>query len=277
MPDKSDGQAQTTALEWIQPVGSLGHIQFGLFDFDGTLSLIRAGWQEVMVSYLVEVLQGTGTTEMAWELEALVTDFVTELTGKQTIYQMIRLAEEVKRRGKQPSDPLAYKHEYLRRLWLRIEHRVDGLKDGSIAPVELLVPGSLQLLEALKEAGITLYLASGTDEPYVINEAAALGIGGYFAGIFGAIDDYKNFSKAMVIERLLSANNIDGSRLLGFGDGFVEIENVKAVGGTAVGVASDELGQQGLGQWKRQRLIQAGADLIIPDYQDITWLTDKLG
>ena len=235
-----------SVIEWINPVDSLQQIQFCLFDFDGTLSLIRGGWQEVMISYGVEVLQETKTDEMAWQLEELVTEFVTELTGKQTIYQMIRLAEEVKLRGKEPADPLDYKHEYLRRLMLRVGHRRQGLLDGTIDPEELLVPGSIQLLTLLQERGITMYLASGTDDPDVKLEAKALGIDGYFAGIFGALDDYKRFSKAMVIERIISAHNIDGSRLLGFGDGFVEIENVKEVGGIAIGVASDETGQ---GEW----------------------------
>ena len=47
---------------------------------------------------------------------------------------------------------------------------------------------------------------------------------------------------------------------MGFGDGYVEIENVKAVGGVAVGVASNEKEREGIDQWKRERLIQAGAD-----------------
>ena len=34
------------------------------------------------------------------------------LNGRQTIYQMIQLAEEVSRRGGRPLDPLAYKHRY---------------------------------------------------------------------------------------------------------------------------------------------------------------------
>ena len=43
------------------------------------------------------------------------------LTGRQTIYQMIQLAEEVRRRGGQPLDPLAYKHRYHDLLMRRIE------------------------------------------------------------------------------------------------------------------------------------------------------------
>ncbi len=64
-----------------------------LFDFDGTLSLIREGWPEVMVPMMVEILAETGTSESPEELHALSHDFVMELNGKQTIYQMIRLAE----------------------------------------------------------------------------------------------------------------------------------------------------------------------------------------
>ncbi len=60
-----------------------------------------------------------------------------------------------------------------------------------------------------------------------------------------------------------------GSALLGFGDGYVEIANVKAAGGVAVAVASDEAGRSGRADpWKRDRLIGVGADLVIPDYRD---------
>ena len=43
-----------------------------LFDFDGTLSLIREGWPEVMVPLMVEVLQATGTGEPAVRTAAAV-------------------------------------------------------------------------------------------------------------------------------------------------------------------------------------------------------------
>ena len=55
--------------------------------------------------------------------------------------------------------------------------------------------------------------------------------------------------------------------LLGFGDGFVEIEEVSKAGGVAVGVASNEEKRQGVNAWKRERLIRAGADAIVGDYR----------
>ncbi|MGQ9488822.1 MAG: HAD family hydrolase [Armatimonadota bacterium] len=257
-----------TQIEIIHEDIERGHIRFALFDFDGTLSLIREGWQQVMVPMMVEVLQReTNTTESLEEITRIVREYVDRLTGKQTIYQMIQLCEEIRKRGGKPRDPLEYKWEYLERLWERIKHRVDGLKNGSISPDEMLVPGSRDLLENLKRRGVRMYLASGTDEIYVLDEAAALKIDGYFEGIYGAIDDYKRFSKALVIQHILQKHSLSGKELVAFGDGFVEIENTKAVGGIAVGVASDEVRKRGINEWKRNRLIGAGADIIVPEFR----------
>ena len=51
-----------------------------------------------------------------------------------------------------------------------------------------------------------------------------------------------------------------------FGDGPVEIRETRKRGGTAVGVASDEVRRYGLNLAKRTRLVLAGADIIIPDF-----------
>ncbi len=241
-----------------------------LFDFDGTLSLIREGWPEVMVPMMVEVLQATGTRESADELRRSVFEFVMQLNGKQTIYQMIRLAEEVRRRGGRAEEPLAYKQRYHDRLMERIDGRREALRSGRIRPEEMLVPSSLELLGELKRRQVAMYVASGTDEPYVREEARLLGLDAFFGRhIYGALDDYKSFSKAKVIERILRENHVEGDSLIGFGDGYVEIQNIKAVGGMAVAVASDEAGRSGRPDpWKRDRLIGVGADLVIPDYRE---------
>jgi phosphoglycolate phosphatase len=258
-----------THIEIIQPRLELGHIRHALFDFDGTLSLIREGWQGVMIPMMVEMLLDTPGHESEAQLTSIVTEFVTRLTGKQTIYQMLQLAEEVKKRGGTPLDPLDYKQVYLGRLWTRIKDRVADRKAARRSPDDLMVPGARRVLEALCARGVNCYLASGTDRPYVLDEAQALGLTPYFGDhIYGALDDYQNFSKRMVIERILRENHLAGPELVAFGDGFVEIEDTKAAGGIAIGVASNEATRQGIDSWKRQRLIQAGADLIIPDFRD---------
>jgi phosphoglycolate phosphatase-like HAD superfamily hydrolase len=245
-----------------------GRFRFALFDFDGTLSLIREGWPQVMIPMMVEELQHTPTAETLEELTVVVEDFVMRLNGRQTIYQMIQLADEVRRRGGQPREPLEYKHCYHNRLMERIRGRIEALQSGQARPEEWTVPGSHALLETLRRRSLTLYLASGTDLSYVRQEAALLQLAEYFEPhIHGALDQHQQFSKKMVIERILLENGLRGEELLGFGDGFVEIEEIKRVGGIAVAVASDEVKRQGINAWKRDRLVRAGADLVIPEYR----------
>ena len=260
-----------------EPVGRGGY-RHVLFDFDGTLSLVREGWPEVMVGMMVELLLATPRHESEEELTPRVREFVAELTGKQTIYQMIRLTEEVAARGGTPEDPLTYKRLYHDRLMARIDSRRQALRSGAASPDQMLVPGSRALLEHLAGRGLALYLASGTDEHYVREEAALLRLADFFGPrIYGAQDDYRGFSKAKVIARLLELNRVEGAALLGFGDGYVEIDNIKAVGGTAVGVASNESDPGGPPDpWKRERLLRVGADLLIADYREHAALLDCL-
>jgi len=256
-------------IEIINREIARGRIHSVLFDFDGTLSLIREGWQQVMIPMMVELLLETPDCEAEAEAERVVTDYVTELTGKQTIYQMLRLREEVQKRGGQPRDALEYKQSYLSRLWERIRHRVAALESGEAPCEDFLVAGSGALLAGIHERGATMYLASGTDRADVLREVKALGLSEFFGDrVYGALDRYWEFSKAMLIEEIIQTHGLRGPELVGLGDGYVEIENVKEVGGIAVGVASDEARRQGVNEWKRQRLIQAGADLIVPDFRD---------
>lgn len=249
-----------------------------LFDFDGTLSLIRQGWPDVMVPMFAEVIPPVGG-ESDDDRRRLAFEDIMRLNGKQTIYQMIQLADRVRERGGVPLEPLEYKHEYLRRLDARIADRLDGLRSGAVRPDDLLVYGSRALLENLRARGLTLYLASGTDEPFVKREAELLDIARYFGPhVYGAQDDYKTFSKKMVIDRLLRENAIEGARLLSFGDGYVEIQNTKEAGGLAVAVASDEAnnGSGRMDEWKRERLSGVGADVVIPDFRDAAPLLELI-
>jgi phosphoglycolate phosphatase-like HAD superfamily hydrolase len=255
-------------IEIIRPDLPRGRFRSVLFDFDGTLSLIREGWPQVMIPLMVEILRDTGTRESDAELSATVEEYVMRLNGRQTIFQMIQLAEEVQQRGGRPKDPLVYKHLYHDRLMERIRGRIVALQSGEARPEDWLVPGSYTLLEDLRCRGLTLYLASGTDLKFVRQETDLLGLTPYFGQhIYGALDEYKNFSKELIIEKILRDNQLHGEELLGFGDGFVEIEEVKRVGGVAVAVASDEVRRQGINDWKRNRLVRAGADIVIPEFR----------
>jgi len=251
-------------------------IQHVVFDFDGTLSLIREGWPEVMLPMFEELLPPVDGDEPD-KVRAMLLDDIMTLNGRQTIFQMMKFAERVTERGGVARDPLEYKHEYLRRLETRIYSRVNRLADGDAEPGEFLLHGSISLLDCLEARGWNLYLASGTDESFVKREAGLLGLSRYFGGhIYGAQDDYKSFSKKQVIERILRENEVKGDRLLVIGDGYVEIEDGKNAGGLAVAVASDEAnnGAGRFDKWKRERLLGVGADIVVPDYRDAAVLLD---
>src|SRR5437762_2271280 len=117
-------------IEVLRPDLRRGRFRSALFDFDGTLSLIREGWPQVMIPMMTAVLRQTGTAESDAELTAAVEEFVMRLNGRQTIYQMIHLAEEVRRRGGAPLEPLAYKHRYHDLLMERIRGRLAALESG---------------------------------------------------------------------------------------------------------------------------------------------------
>ena len=272
---KPEFTGQVILRPTFAPRPGISHV---LFDFDGTLSLIRQGWPEVMVPMFTEVLPAVpGETEA--DRGRLAFEDIMRLNGKQTIYQMMQLAARIRERGGEAKEPLWYKHEYLRRLDLRIKDRIDGLRQGTIPADDLLVHGARRLLENLKDRGLPVYLASGTDETFVKQEAELLGLTPYFGRrIYGAQDDFKTFSKKLVIARIIRENGIRGEQLLSFGDGYVEIENTREAGGLAVAVASDEAnnGSGRMDEWKRERLSGVGADVVIPDFRDAAPLLELI-
>jgi phosphoglycolate phosphatase len=247
-----------------------------LFDFDGTLSLLRRGWAGVMVSVFMDALPARPGESDAERRAAAVSD-VTETSGAPTIQQMTKLAERVREREGTPLEPATYKRQYLTLLERITATRKDDIRRRSARPDDSLVPGSRALLELLRSRGLRLHLASGTDEPSVVEEAALLEIAPFFAGrVNGARDGDPRSTKQAVIGRLLREANVDGASLLSFGDGYVEIQETKDVGGLAVGVASDEAQPGRLDEAKRRLLIRAGADVVIPDYRDAAALLERL-
>jgi len=232
---------------------------------------------DVMVPMMVEIIGETKTGESETELTEIVREFVGRLTGKQTMYQMVELAENVAKRGGKPADPLEYKKLYLQLLHKKIAGRLQELESGNVDPEKYMVPGARHLLDVLRDRGLKMYLASGTDQIYMRHEANLLQVTPYFdGGVFGALDDYKAFSKRILIQGLIANSEFRGHEFLGFGDGYVEIENIHEVDGVAVGVATDEPDCLRVDAWKRERLVKSGASFIIPNFLELDELTETL-
>lgn len=251
--------------------------KYAIFDFDGTISLIREGWQPIMYEYFTQELLKCPNSPKKEETQNIVMDFVDVLTGKQTIFQCIHLRDEILKYGGVPKDPLEYKSEYLRRLNEHIKQRINSLRDGK-DPAPFLVPGVVDFLKKLKNEDIDCYLTSGTDEIDVLEEAELLNVAHYFKEIHGARDDNSTMcSKEQVINDLINSKSLKASDLITFGDGYVEIEIAKNIDSYAIAVATNEEKKDtSVNEWKRNRLLQAGADCIIPDFSDSNRLMDFL-
>jgi len=249
-----------------------------LFDFDGTISTLRCGWEKVMKPLMLEMISGG----MDWDeaLEREVDDYINESTGIQTIHQMKWLAETVKARGRNPGasdDPWWYKGEYNRRLMESVSARVQSVKSGSMPREHYIIQGSEAFLKTLKEKDVRLYVASGTDHPDVLNEVDALGLTDYFTFIAGAPVAAESCSKEKVITDLMEKEGLSGADFAVVGDGKVEIRLGHEAGARTIGLASDEERLCGVNPVKRERLIKAGADVICGDFNELDELLSFLG
>lgn len=266
-------------LEVLSDPGAVRpRIRAALFDFDGTLSTLRRGWEGVMEPFMVESIAGGETPDAS--LASEVAAYVDRSAGVQTIHQMQWLADAVKARGRNPGatdDPWAYKAEYNRRLMEDVERRIGAIASGRSVRTEFLMRGSEAFLQALVARGIGIRVASGTDEPDVRREAGVLGLDGYFQEIAGAPPGRVDCSKEAVLRRLFAEGGLEGPQVVVFGDGKVEISLARAMGAIAVGVASDEERRSGMNPVKRKRLADAGAHAVVDCFDPLEGLLSWLG
>jgi rfaE bifunctional protein kinase chain/domain len=250
-------------------------IRHAIFDHDGTISTLREGWEKIMEPMMIKSILGfqneTADKTLLSRVKERVREYIERTTGIQTIAQMAGLVELVHEFGIVPKGQIqsaaSYKGIYNEELMTLVNLRLSKLDRGELEVSDFTLKGAVSFLRALRETGVRLYLASGTDEDDVKNEAERLGYAELFnGGIFGSIGVIEKDAKKIVIERIL--NEVDGAfnQLVTFGDGPVEMREARRRGALAIGVASDELRRFGPNAEKRARLIRAGAEAVLPDF-----------
>lgn len=256
-----------------------GKIRAAIFDFDGTFSTLRCGWEKVMRPLMLESISGGPASAASEALQREVDDYIDASTGIQTVYQMRWLAQRVEAagRGVPGRDEWWYKDEYNRRLMEQVGARLARLERGEDRPEDYLIAGAAAFLQALRAHGVEVYLASGTDHGDVLREAAALGVADRFTAIKGAPERQAACSKEAVLRMILDEKGLPGGELLLVGDGKVEIALGAECGAFTLGAATDEEARHGVDPVKRERLIRAGADAVTGDFADLPALLGWLG
>ncbi|MFI4890185.1 MAG: PfkB family carbohydrate kinase [Steroidobacterales bacterium] len=264
-----------TGIEIIRDLPDDLDIRACIFDHDGTLSTLREGWEGIMESMMLRAILGerterTSPAQLA-EFQRDARQLIDQTTGAPTLVQMQGLAGLVRKFGFVAADAMpdaaGYKKIFNQELMAVVRERMEKLRSGQVDPAQFQVRNATLVLRELHRRGITLYLASGTDQADVIEEARALAYADYFEGrIFGATGDIRVDAKKMILDRMLRDHGLSGRQFAMFGDGPLEIRETRKRSAVAIGIASDEARGAGVNPSKRRRLVRAGADLIIADF-----------
>lgn len=268
-----------TDIEIVNPWTEQLRVKYAIFDHDGTISTLREGWENIMAPMMVKAVLGKKyhqADEVLYQkVQARVNEYIDKTTGIQTLVQMNGLLDIIREFGCVPEeemlDEFGYKKIYNDELLLMVKIREDKFRKGELSLEDFTVKNAVLFLQKLHDAGVKLYLASGTDEEDVKKEAQILGYAHLFEGrIYGAVGDVTKEAKKIVLDRILSSiGESSFGKLITFGDGPVEMRETRKREGISIGIASNELKRFGLNESKRTRLIKAGADVIIPDFSQI--------
>jgi len=290
-PDLAENIRQATYLpdseiEIIRQWKEKLNIKYAIFDHDGTISTLREGWERIMAPMMIKAVLGEkykdAGIEVYAKVETRVNEYIDKTTGIQTLVQMKGLVDIVREFGYVPEEKILDEHGYKKiyndELLEMVGVRERKYANGELSLDDLTIKNAIPFIKKLYDAGIQLYLASGTDEQDVKDEARALGYDHLFEGrIYGSVGDVNIEAKKIVLNRIMEQIGKEGStHVVTFGDGPVEIRETRKRGGLTVGVATNELRRYELNLQKRARLIKAGADAVIPDFSQYSKLLQLL-
>ena len=246
-------------LEIIETAQPRDPFRAAVFDFDDTLSLLRSGWQLVMINQALEVLEPLCSKRSREGLYEYVANYVDELTGKPTIHQMERLSEEAVKRGGMLVDPELHKHAYTQRLGFVKDQRVGLIQSGESPASAFTVAGAESLLNCLSQHQVQLILCSGTDDDAVQREMGLLGLTKYFTPyIYGAPANDPTFSKGRVLDDMIRQLGIKGGEIVHWSDMLAVRTSVQNRG----------IGRR-LKEFQRQAVAKLGATVIYWTYDPL--------
>jgi len=239
---------------------------------DGTVSLLRRGWEDVMEKVMMEAITGGKeiSEELYHQILSTVRNLINRSTGVRTSVQMKVLEKLVRRYGLIPEKEILsyqeYKKIYTSRLKEIVKKRMNEVNTGRKKKKEFLVKGVVEFLELLKENSIKVFLASGTDRDDVVEEAGFLGVYDYFEPLENAMNVKGEITKKKIVEELVKRFDLSDGELLIVGDGPVEIMIGWKYKALTLGVACDEYEEDRWDFRKVERLSRAKADILIPNF-----------
>ncbi|MFA5095727.1 MAG: HAD-IA family hydrolase [Candidatus Omnitrophota bacterium] len=217
-----------------------------IFDWDDTL-FNGVPWFELMYHLAISSIYPGATPD---EKQAgYVREYLRNAAGAPFTRHLEWIQEQAASRGIKDNRTI----EEHRRIFLCAVRKYIDAQHWKEQPP--LLPGAKDLIIALRNKGIRLFVVSGTEHEQLRAEVEATGLTGYFDGIFGD-GAFVNFNKPEAIRRIKGALN--GDQVVVIGDGRHDIEAAKQAGAIAIGKINDER--------EKEVLINAGADCTVHDF-----------
>lgn len=222
---------------WYSGDCEMTRVRCCVFDFDGTISLLRGCWRSVMYRYMV----GCGVDGRDVER------YIVESAGMATLDQMGWLV------GVVGGDARVHRDMYVELMREEVHELLVG-GGGDVG--RWLVPGVVRLLDGMVGGGIEMWVASGTEHVDLLNEVKLLGLAHYFDGIEGARDG--SCVKDDVVSGVL--DRYDCGEVVVIGDGVIEMGVSRRYGCLGIGLVD--------GGGDALRLLGAGANVLVKDFED---------
>jgi phosphoglycolate phosphatase-like HAD superfamily hydrolase len=284
-PQFSGTYIKNSQIEIINNSFQRGKIKYAFFDYDGTISTVRQGWDIIMKNIMVKAIMGDQAASIPDdkknEIESSVADYIDRTAGVQMILQMKELRQMIVDYNFVSEEKIFSAKEYKNLAYSElgeiVRERLSNFRRGNLNSEDLTIKGAVTFLKDLREKGVSLHLVSGGDQNAIRHNSKILGYADLFEGrINGSIESSNENSKENIMKRVIMENNLEGAEIVCFGDGPEEIRVAVKYGAIAIGVASDEITRSGLNPEKRKRLIESGANIIIPDFSDSDKILDYL-
>ena len=101
---------------------------------------------------------------------------------------------------------------------------------------QLVYDGVFTMLSALRDAGYTMMMATGTPHEYARRIAAHFGLDAYLTSVYGAEFDGTRGDKAELLRYAMEREGLSPSECVMIGDRRYDIEGALRVGATPIGV-----------------------------------------
>jgi phosphoglycolate phosphatase len=224
-------------------------IRVVFFDWDGTLLETSHITIEAFSEVCKQLIGMTKKESMS---------FYRDLDGKTMPEQFAMLSDEARKRGM----PLSITADEYAEQFNSTKTRILKETFGSFLP---LVRGALEFIVQLKASGVRVYVVSGTMSDALKEQLDKIGLTKMIDGMYGSpSSDEQKISqapnKAEYMNKVLADLGVQPGSALMFGDAKQDIASANAVGIRTVGVV--------MGNFRKNELEDAGAVMVIQDYQD---------